>query len=352
MTTAERRRRLLRAWVPRWWRGEAGLVGEAASIVLAPAEALFRGAVAARGWGYDAGLLRTRMADIPVISVGNIGVGGAGKTPFAAWLVGRLREWGRRPAVVLRGYGKDEILVHGELNPGVPVFASRRRADAVATAAAEGCDVAVLDDAFQHRALDRDLDLVLVAADGWTGPLRLLPRGPWREGLGALRRADLVVITRKAEAEEAVRRAASSVGEVVGAARLVICRIAPAAVQPLVVPPSGEAGGGGDLDSLSGRRVLAVASLADPRPFVENLRAAGVQVELSAFPDHHEFTVPEAEALRRKAADRPLVMTRKEAVKLRALLPADVEAWVLDQRVEIESGGEALDESLRRAVGA
>src|SRR5690606_37512688 len=188
----------LREWVPRWWRGEAGWVGRGASAALWPAEQLFRGIVAARNRAFDSGLLRSERAPIPVISVGNLGVGGAGKTPFAAWVAGRLHEYGRRPAIVLRGYGADEILVHRELNPDVPVHAARARIEGVREAAARGSDVVILDDGFQHRAIQRDLDVVLLTADGWTGEVRLLPRGPWREDLGALRRADLVVVTRKA----------------------------------------------------------------------------------------------------------------------------------------------------------
>ena len=339
----------LRQWVPRWWRGEAGVAGAAVSLALAPAEALLRGVVGVRGWGYEAGLLRAESAPIPVVSIGNIGVGGAGKTPFSAWVAARLRGWGRRPALVLRGYGTDEILVHRELNPEVPVFAAARRIEAVRRAAGEGCDVAVLDDAFQHRALFRDLDLVLVGADGWQGAVRMLPRGPWREGLGALRRADFVVVTSKAAATGTASHLLELVSSVVGPERVVLCRIEATGLRPLLGGGGGEGAESG-LEALRGKRVLAVASLADPRPFVAHLELAGAEVELAAFPDHHEFTAAEARLLQERARGRVLVMTRKEAVKLRPLLEGVEDGLMLEQRIVIESGEEVLMDALRTAV--
>lgn len=336
----------MREWVPRWWRGEAGWQGRAASLLLWPAEQLFRGGVAARNRAYDAGILKSERAPIPVISIGNVGVGGAGKTPVSAFIAGRLEEWGRRPAIVLRGYGADEILVHRELNPEVPVFAAAVRIDAVREAAKAGRDVAVLDDAFQHRAIARDLDIVLVPADGWVGRFRLLPRGPWRESLVGLRRADLVAVTRKAVAESAAVEVAAEVGAWAGRDRVVRCRLGPGDL----VGIGAAAGERRSIEMLEGRRVVAVTSLADPAPFVAQLEACGAGVTSIPFPDHHLFTAEEAIDLAARAAGRPLVMTRKEAVKLRPLLPAGIQGWMMEQEVRIEAGGELLDAALRRAL--
>lgn len=336
----------LREWVPRWWRGEAGWVGRGASIAVWPAEQLFRGIVAARNRAYDAGLLRSERAPIPVISVGNLGVGGAGKTPFAAWVAGRLQEWGRRPAVVLRGYGADEILVHRELNPGVPVHAARARIEGVREAAAAGSDVVVLDDAFQHRAVQRDLDIVLLSADAWSGRVRLLPRGPWREDLGALRRADLVVVTRKAADDQAVGEVLRSVDRWVDADQMIGCRLSMGALSGL----GGATGAHVSPGWLAGRAVLVVTSLADPGPFVAQLRACGAQVELAAYPDHHEFSPADAVEIAARAGNRPLVMTLKEAVKLRQLLPPQVQGWTVNQELTVEKGSDVLDAALRRVL--
>jgi tetraacyldisaccharide 4'-kinase len=334
----------LRRWVPRWWQGEAGGTGAALNGLLWPVEQAYRVTVSLRSAAYDA-VLPVHEAPIPVLSVGNIAVGGAGKTPFSAWLAGRLLAGGRRPAIVLRGYGADEILVHRELNPAIPVFAAAQRIEAVQSAAQAGCDVAVLDDGFQHRRLHRQLDLVLVAAESWTLRPRLLPRGPWREGLGALDRAGVVVVTRKTASAE---RAAQVVREVTPFAPEAIPIIARLIADHL--SPLHPQGGAMSLRDLRGREVLAVATLADPRPFAEHLSRAGAAVELLAYGDHHEFTAAQVRDISERAGTRPVVMTRKEAVKLRPLLDADLAGYVLEQRVEIESGLNQLMRAVQTAV--
>src|SRR4028118_2168103 len=141
----------LHGFVARWWAGEAGAAGKVLDAALLPAEWGFRGIVALRNRAFDRGILPAERVPIPVISVGNVGVGGAGKTPFAAWLAARLMGWGRRPAIALRGYGEDEVLLHRELDAEVPVFAAAKRAEAARDAIGAGYDAVVLDDAFQHR---------------------------------------------------------------------------------------------------------------------------------------------------------------------------------------------------------
>lgn len=331
------------AWVERWWRGEAGMAGTLLDRALWPAEGLYRSITAARNAAYARGILSVERAEIPVISVGNLSVGGAGKTPVAAWIAARLRSWGRAPALVLRGYADDEVNVHRELNPEVPVVVARRRAAAVAAAKEMGCDVAVVDDGFQHRALARDLDLVLVSADGWTERRRLLPRGPWREGPSALRRADVAIVTRKAVSRERAREVSGALAGF--GVPVAVCRIRPDRLTPLHGGPPRT------LDELAGADVLAVASLADPRPFEQNLRDAGARVELIAFPDHHDFDQADADRILRIRGDRPLLMTRKDAVKLRDRIPEGVDALVLEQVVTMEEGGEVIDAALRRVLG-
>jgi tetraacyldisaccharide 4'-kinase len=328
----------------RVWAGEGGALGAALRIALAPAEAAFRGVVAARNGAYDRGWLRAERVDVPVISVGNVAVGGAGKTPFAAWLARRLADAGRKPAIALRGYGEDEIVLHGELNPDIPVFRGRRRVEAAREALAAGRDAVVLDDAFQHRALARDLDLVLIPVEGWNPAPRVLPRGPWREGVQALARADGIVLTRKSASAARAQEVAAEVARLHPSKPIIRCALLPSGLVPL------HGGEGTAVDALVGRRVLAVAALATPEPFFAQLRAMGAEVDAAAYPDHHPFSAGDARTLMARAAGRMLVMTRKDAVKLRGLLPASGDAWVLEQRVTVESGAEALDVALRRAL--
>jgi tetraacyldisaccharide 4'-kinase len=132
---------------------------------LAPLSWIFGAGVALRNRLYDAGILGSQSLGLPAVSVGNLSVGGTGKTPMSAWVAERLLELGKRPAVLLRGYGGgDEVLVHARLVPGALRVADPDRVRGAARARAEGAEVLILDDAFQHRRAQRDLDLVLVAA--------------------------------------------------------------------------------------------------------------------------------------------------------------------------------------------
>ena len=163
------------------WLWRSNHIGaRVARVALAPIAAVYRAGVS-----LDGAFTRVREPALPTISVGNLTVGGTGKTPMAAWIVGELSAMGVKPSLVLRGYaGGDEVEVHRHLNPGVPVIANPDRIAGVAEAQKQGANVAVLDDAFQHRRIARVSDIVLISADAWdgdVGQVRLLPAGPWRE---------------------------------------------------------------------------------------------------------------------------------------------------------------------------
>ena len=189
------------SWIERWWQGRAGAGGRLLWALTLPAELVFRAGVELRNRAYDRGTLPKVHPEIPTVSVGNLVVGGTGKTPVTGWIVDRLRDRGHRPAVVMRGYGQDEVELHRRWHPDVPVLSAPRKADGVREAVRRGRTVAVVDDGFQHRALERSLDFVLMAAEDPV-PVRLLPRGPYREPLSSLRRADLVLVTSKGGADE------------------------------------------------------------------------------------------------------------------------------------------------------
>jgi tetraacyldisaccharide 4'-kinase len=326
------------------WFGGGGPV-RAGRILLAPVSGLYGAVVAARGALYDAGLLRAAAGPIPALSVGNLTVGGTGKTPVAAWFAAELAARGARPALVLRGYGGDEPLVHGALNPCVPVVVDPDRVRGVARAAAEGADVVVLDDAFQHRRAARAVDVVLVSADRWPDRVRLLPAGPFRERPTALRRASLVIITAKAagpgdvaRVRDAVRRAAPGV---------------PLAVMRLGLGPlRNEAGGERPLASLRGMAVLAISAIGDPAAFAAQLAAAGASVRTRVFPDHHAFTAAEASSLALSLAESP-VCTLKDYVKLGPLWPRGAPAlWYVSQHSTVEDGRASLDEAIANLLRA
>ena len=320
-----------------------------ARAMLAPPAALYGTIVRARTGLYDHGVLSIRRAPIPVLSVGNLSVGGTGKTPIAAWAAARLRELGAHPSILLRGYGGDETLVHAALNPDVPVIVDADRVRGVQRARAAGADCVVLDDGFQHRRLARTVDWVLVAAEQFSHSRRLLPAGPFREPLSALRRASVLIVTRKSAtadvAEAVVRELADSAPHVATA----ICRLSPATLVNVRDATRQE------LSRLGGARAVGIAAIGSPASFFAQLRGLGVsELREIPFPDHHRFTRRDVDRMVERCKGYDVVVcTLKDAVKLAPLWPhADLPLWYVSQQAEIERGGTALDASLAEILSA
>lgn len=318
------------------WRGGIGSSAwaRAADAALAPFELMYRGANALYHGAYDTGHGRVYRASVPVVSVGNLVVGGAGKTPVAGWLVDRLIERGLRPAILHGGYGSDEPELHRRRRADVPVYAGRDRAASAKRAIAAGASVLVLDDGFQHRRMARDLDLVLIPVEWWTPRPRLLPRGPWREPLRALRRADVIGITRKtATATQASVVAGEIDAHAVGADRVRF------ALRPVGWrTPDGTTRSAGPAGP-----AVAVTAIARPDLFEANARETGAVIaEAIRLRDHYAYGPADAAGLRRLAGGRPIVTTAKDAVKLGELAP-DLPLWVLQQEVAVEVGHEVLN---------
>jgi tetraacyldisaccharide 4'-kinase len=333
-------------WVHAVWDGE-GVGARVARGALLPAAMLFEAIGAVRSSMYASGVLATRPTAVPALSVGNLTVGGTGKTPLAAFLARRLRDQGAKPAIVLRGYGEDEPLVHRVLNPDVPVIVSPDRIAGSTQAEQQGCDVVVLDDAFQHRRASRVADIVVIGADGWHDTRQhLLPAGPWRERLSAARRATLVVVSRKAASRERAVEIAATVERVAGIPTAIVC---------LETSDLREVGGDATLSSasLAGRSVLSITGIGNPDAFHAQLAAHGATVEPVVFRDHHRFTHADATTLAARAARHDLIVcTLKDAVKLGPLWPGPSRLWYVSQRVAIETGGAALDAVLDTTLHA
>ena len=327
-------------WVHSLWNDD-GLGWQLARAALTPAELLFRGVSASRGSLYSSGILSSHATAIPALSVGNLTVGGTGKTPLAAYIARRLQTAGAKPAIVLRGYGEDEVLVHQALNPDVEVVVEKDRVAGSEEARRRGCDLVVLDDAFQHRRAKRVADIVVVSADGWTDARRrLIPAGPWREPLDAARRASLAIITRKAASLERARTVEVAVRESAG----IVTTIAHLEATALRRVGSDESI---STSALRGTSVLAISAIGDPKAFEAQLVASGATVESIVFRDHHHFTKAEADRLAGRAVQHDrIVCTLKDAVKLQPLWPGPSPLWYVSQRVDVESGSGALDDVL------
>ncbi len=324
-----------------WARDGAG------ARALAPLSWLFGAVTAARNAAFDLGLLRSYPLGLPAVSVGNLSVGGTGKTPISAWLAQRFLSLGARPAILLRGYGDDEPLVHERLTPGAIVVADADRVRGAATARGRGAQVLVLDDAFQHRRAKRDLDIVLVAAEQARAH-RLLPAGPFREPRSALGRAQVLIVTRKRATRAEADAVAAQWAAEQPALTIAVASLAPGDLVRV---------GGSErkqVSSLRGAAVLAISAIGAPSTFEGQLADMGATVESAAFADHHAFTDAEVGALAARAAATGMVVcTLKDAVKLEGRWPRQAPAlWYLSQAVTIERGAGALEGLLARTVPA
>ncbi len=278
-----------------------------------------------------------------VIVVGNLTVGGSGKTPMTAWLAGRLRDAGYRPGIVSRGYGRrnanasmlvgpgaDPVAVGDEpimlaRRTGVPVWVDRDRVRAArALAEEQGVDVVISDDGLQHHRLPRDIGILMVDGRRRFGNGLCLPAGPLREPRSAAERADFVVVT-GGDPQPGEYRMDLVASEV-------LRRVdRPAATR--------------SLQELAGRPVHAVAGIADPERFFVALEDAGVEVVRHPFPDHHHFRARDI------AFDDqvPVLMTEKDAVKCRDF--ADERHWYWPVLAQPEAGLEqALLQRLETSI--
>jgi tetraacyldisaccharide 4'-kinase len=283
-----------------------------------------------------------------VVSVGNITVGGSGKTPIAAWIARWLHDHGGHPAIVMRGYGEDEPLVHRTVNPDIQVVTGADRVAGVEEARTRGADIAVLDDGFQHRQLERDVDIVVISADQWTDEVHLLPAGPWREPLSAVRRADLVIVTRKAATEREVDRVNEAIARVAPRVPRMSVHLAPDELVRVGGPERLH------LFAISAETVTVVAAIGDPTAFFRQIEARASRIRPIAFRDHHKFTPADVSRIVDESTGSARVIgTLKDAVKLRDLWPRGAPGlWYVSQRVEVERGVGGLEQLLESALRA
>jgi tetraacyldisaccharide 4'-kinase len=338
------------------WQGD-GALARGARAALVPAERAYAAVVRRRNAEYDAGR-RTAIAAVPAVSVGNVTVGGTGKTPVAGWFTDRLQAAGARPAIVLRGYGDDEWREHALAHPGVPVVVDRDRVAGMRSARGRGADCAVLDDAFQHRRAARVSDVVLLSADQWTGRPRLLPTGPFREPLSALRRATEVVVTRKGASRDQADRVWEAVHLVAPGVPVAVVELALGDVvlaSPPSAPESAASPSRHPSTWLAGRDLVVASGIGDPAAFALQLERAGARLRARhRFPDHHHYTTSDVSRLLRAAdGGDGVCCTLKDAVKLAPLWPRGAPPlWYVSLAVVVERGAEALDRAVARVLAA
>jgi tetraacyldisaccharide 4'-kinase len=329
----------------RWLWTSRRLDARLARLGLLPAAALWRAGMGLRELSFRRGWRATHVLPLPSVAVGNLTVGGSGKTPVAAWIARHYAARGRRPGILLRGYGADEMLVHRHDVPEAVVVANPDRLAGAARAAAAGAEVLVLDDAFQRLDVRRDLNVLVVSAETTLAVRWPLPAGPWREGWGAMKRADFVVVTRKRASAEAATALAGAIARQ-GPVPIAMVHLGLHHLEGMV------SGVVRPVDTLRGERVVAATAIADPDAFVAQVKGTGAQVQVATWRDHYEFRDEDVAWLARAArkADH-VVLTAKDAVKLRDRWPASApEPLVAILNVRFETGGEAFVAALDALV--
>jgi tetraacyldisaccharide 4'-kinase len=332
---------------------------------LGPAALLFRSAlwvatiiygaaVRLRNFAFDRGLLRVHQAGVPVVSVGNLTLGGTGKTPMVEWIARWYRKRGIRVTILSRGYGQhaglnDEGQVLEENLPDVPHLQGAYRVALARIAVTElETELIVLDDGFQHRRLARNADLVLVDALDPFGPEHLFPRGLLREPIGSLARARVVILSRADLIEPAERAAIRCRTELMaGPLDWVEARHAPLCL----VDCEGVAS---DLNRLSNAAVAAFCGIGNPEGFRRTINPLCRKLlDFRIFPDHHNYAVSDVRDLERWAdglGANLVLTTQKDLVKLRAGVLGLAPLRALRIGLEVMEGGAILDDVLAGLV--
>ncbi len=361
--------------------------GLAASLLRAglwSAQWPYRMGVACKNAAFDFGLREPFEVGVPVISVGNLTTGGTGKTPVVAFLANWFRDAGVNVGLLSRGYkslgtasggcqppdalegsavrvtsntsgasrpplaeanDNDEKLVLDQLCPGVPHWLGPDRIDSSKRALTEaGCELLILDDAFQHRRLHRDLDIVLIDATCPWGYGHCLPRGLLRESVSAIERADLVLIART----ELV-----SAEELTAIRTVLVRHDHVGSVVELAFRPTGLINSAGEtrsLNDLAGSRAVAFCGLGNPTAFEQTLQRLGLNVVgFHTFPDHHHYAASDWERLasQPEVGDADLVLTTlKDLVKIRATALCGRPLWAVQIGTDFVRGAPLLEHRL------
>lgn len=327
---------------------------------------IFHGVTLVRNFLYDKGVFRSYTSTIPVVSVGNVTVGGNGKTPLCQYLAADLLQRGYKPVILSRGYGGtvrgpyrvrvtdspdmvgDEPLLLA-CTTGVPVYVSKSRVPGVKRIEEESVgNVIILDDGFQHRALARDFDIVSVFIGSDEGVStflsgELLPYGKFREDRErALQRADAIVLS---------ERRVFGVGESLPPVEPSILKVLPTGIPVFrsVLESKGVVYASGGRTVPHGP-VVAFAGIASPESFFDSVRRLGFTViEEQSFPDHHKFSLADIAHLKERAIGRPIVCTEKDLVKIRQIPNISLEGIAVVQVVPKVVPSDAFGVTLLRA---
>ncbi|MBD3878128.1 MAG: tetraacyldisaccharide 4'-kinase [Quinella sp. 1Q5] len=361
-----------------------GPIDRLVMLVLFVFSLIYKSLVNLRLMGYQLGFSGKERLNCFVISLGNITVGGTGKTPTAQRLAKEIRDMGYRVVILNRGYrakfygevgivsdGKnlnmnateagDEAYMLAKHLPNVPVLIGARRAVSGQYAIENfGAEVVILDDGYQHWQVIRDLDILLIDAVSVFGNGHLLPRGTLRESMSHISRADVCLLTKVDQAQEGSRNLIRQTVRKYNSSALLVESIhEPRCLIPLAEWSTNLAGDGINVSTINGRKVMAVSAIGNPASFERTLRDLGAEIVSSLrYPDHHDYTIMEMEDILRQADSfvaEMIIVTEKDAVKI----PDEVakETWnipiyVISVEVKFQAGADEFKKLLRDRLEA
>jgi len=331
-----------------------GLVATLGRTGLSAIEIPYESLIRLRNYGYDHSILTVKKASAPVISVGNLTLGGTGKTPLVAWLAHWFAQHNKKPAIISRGYKaktgqlSDEAAELKILLPTVPHYANKQRIIVAREAVAKGSDVLLLDDGFQHRQISRDLNLVTIDATDPFGCNRLFPRGLLREPLWGLKRADALVLTRTDQVSIKTRNEIQEqCFQFVGSHdkpwietehRPSNLRLVDGTTQPL--------------KTLQDKRILSLSAIGNPAAFHRTLTTLGHEpVATLTFPDHHTYTTDDIHRISEKTESvgaEIIVTTLKDLVKLPLASVRNRPLCALEIGIQFQTGLQDLEYLLNK----
>ena len=331
-----------------------GLVATLGRTGLSAIEIPYEALVRLRNYGYEHSILTTKKASAPVISVGNLTLGGTGKTPLVAWLAHWFAQHNKKPAIISRGYKaktgqlSDEAAELKILLPTVPHYANKQRIIVAREAVAKGSDVLLLDDGFQHRQIKRDINLVTIDATDPFGCNRLFPRGLLREPLWGLKRADALVLTRtdqvsiktRSEIQEQCFQFVGSHDKpwIETEHRPSNLRLVDGTTQPL--------------KTLQDKRILSLSAIGNPAAFHRTLTTLGHEpVATLTFPDHHTYTTDDIHRISEETESvgaEIIVTTLKDLVKLPLASVRNRPLCALEIGIQFQTGLQDLEYLLNK----
>ncbi len=324
-------------------------------------DVIIKGFLRLFSWVYAAGIKAVDLAwrmkirrehkvGIPVVSVGNITLGGTGKTPLVMFLADHLVKEGKRPAILTRGYGRDESIMLKDELAEVPVFVGQDRVRNARLAASKGAGIVILDDGFQHRRIARGVNILLLEAKNPFGNGFLFPRGVLREPVSSIKRADLIVLTKTdkialKEREEVL----SLIKKISPASPVVLTRHKAVFLKDVsgLIHPA---------DELSGKKVSLFSGIADADYFASLVEGLGAFVSAKDdFTDHHRYSQKDIDHILQQASQAEMIITTsKDYVKVKNFDLSAVEErlYILYIAIDIIQGKEFLDAGLDRIMAS